>query len=432
VIARLPFSDTLKTMSFRFLTAGESHGPGLSAIVEGMPAGVPVVAEHIDVQLARRQRGYGRGGRMKIETDRAVISAGVRHGQTIGSPVALAVVNRDFESWQDVMSVAPLQQPYDADTPKRRPIEIPRPGHADYAGGLKYRQLSDMRNVLERASARETTMRVAVGAVARCLLESCAIHIGSHIVEIGGVRGDVGIVPPARDINAQADKSSVRCLDENATRQMEARIDAARDAGDTVGGVFEVVADGIPVGLGSHVHWDRKLDGRLAQALMSIHAMKGVEIGLGFEAARRGGSEVHDSFGTDGMDGMDGNAAASNGSPNGALSRPTNNAGGLEGGVTNGSPLVCRVAMKPIATLMNALPSVNMTTGEATGAHVERSDYCAVPAAGVVGEAMVAIVLADALLEKFGGDSLEELRESLSRHRDYSARLGQPLPPAVV
>ncbi len=411
-------------MSFRFLTAGESHGPGLSSIVEGMPAGVPVLAEHIDAQLARRQRGYGRGGRMKIETDRAVILGGVRHGQTIGSPVSLAVINRDFESWQDVMSVAPLEQAYAADTPKRRPIEIPRPGHADYAGGLKYRQLHDMRNVLERASARETTMRVAVGAVARCLLESCGIHIGSHVVEIGGVRGEVETAPPARDINEQADTSSVRCLDENATRQMEARIDAAREAGDTVGGVFEVVADGIPVGLGSHVHWDRKLDGRLAQALMSIHAMKGVEIGLGFEAARRGGSEVHDSFGA-------GNVAADASSSNGSLSRPTNNAGGLEGGVTNGSPLVCRVAMKPIATLMNALPSVNMTTGEATGAHVERSDYCAVPAAGVVGEAMVAIVLADALLEKFGGDSLEELRESLSRHRDYSARLGQPLPTAA-
>lgn len=388
----------------RFLTAGESHGPALTCIAEGMPAGVPVLAEHLNTQLARRQKGYGRGGRMKIETDQANISAGVRHGLTLGSPIALTVTNRDFNSWKEVMDPAPVA-PYPADTKKRRPIEIPRPGHADYAGGIKYRTLEDMRNVLERASARETTMRVATGALARRLLEECGIFIGSHVVEIGGVSISPSTLPPAKELNAVADLSSTRCLDEQSTREMEAVIDQARELGDTVGGVFEVVVDGLPIGLGSHVHWDRKLDGRLAGALMSIHAMKGVEIGLGFETARRRGSQVHDPF-----------------LPGNPLVRSSNNAGGLEGGVTNGQPLVCRVAMKPISTLMKALPSVNIISGEATGAHVERSDYCAVPAAGVVGEAMVALVLADALLEKFGGDTLEEIQDSLARHREYSAR----------
>ena len=392
-------------MNFRFLTAGESHGPALTAIVEGMPGGVPLLAEQIDVQLSRRQQGYGRGGRMKIETDRAQISAGIRHGLTMGGPIALTVVNRDYESWQDVMNPAPVA-PYPPDTKKRQPIEIPRPGHADYAGGVKYRTLHDMRNILERASARETTMRVAVGAVARRLLEECGVYIGSHVVSIGGVSSSVSELPAIAQLNETVDASPVRCLDEAASSAMRERIDAAREAGDTVGGVFEVVADGLPIGLGSHVHWDRKLDGRLAQGLMSIHAMKGVEIGLGFEAAQLSGSQVHDAFNL--------------GAP---LSRPTNNAGGLEGGVTNGKPLVCRVAMKPISTLMKALPSVNVTTAAPTPAHVERSDYCAVPAAGVVGEAMVAIVLADALLEKFGGDTLEELREALERHRELSALL---------
>ena len=399
-------------MHFRFLTAGESHGPALTTLVEGLPAGVPLLAEQINDQLARRQKGYGRGGRMKIETDRAQISAGVRHGLTIGSPIVLTVVNRDYESWTDVMNPAPVL-PYPHDNVKRRPIEVPRPGHVDYAGGLKYR-VQDMRNILERASARETTMRVAAGALARRLLEECGVFIGSHVLEIGGVQPQnlksgilPGSIPSAKELNEVADASSVRCLDEETSQQMEKRIDAAREAGDTVGGVFEVVVDGLPVGLGSHIQWDRKLDGRLAGALMSIHAMKGVEIGLGFETARRSGSQVHDPFTV--------------GNP---LERSSNNAGGLEGGVTNGEPLVCRVAMKPISTLMKALPSVNMTTGEATGAHVERSDYCAVPAAGVVGEAMVAIVLADALLEKFGGDSLEELQESLARHRAYCEERG--------
>jgi chorismate synthase len=389
-------------MPIRFLTAGESHGPALSAIVEGMPADVPLLAEQVDIHLARRQRGYGRGGRMKIETDRVTFGAGVRHGLTIGSPIALNVENRDYASWGDVMNPAPVE-PFAHDSVKTRPIEIPRPGHADWSGGLKYGAVSDMRNILERASARETTMRVAAGSVARALLEACGIFIGSHVVSIGGIEADIVSRPPACEINVLADASEVRCLDAAHEARFKARIDEASRAGDTVGGVFEVVADGLPVGLGSHVHWDRKLDGRLAGALMSIHAMKGVEIGLGFAAAHRSGSQVHDPF-----------------LPGDPLARPTNNAGGLEGGVTNGEPLVCRVAMKPISTLMKALPSVNVVSGEATAAHVERSDYCAVPAAGVVGEAMVALVLADALLEKFGGDNLLEVRERLERHRDYT------------
>ncbi len=405
-------------MSLRFLTAGESHGPALTTIIEGMPSGVPLLATQIDTHLARRQKGYGRGGRMLIETDRAEMSAGIRHGKTIGSPITLTVPNRDYASWGDVMNPAPVEK-YAHDSVKTRPIEVPRPGHVDFAGLVKYRpDNGDMRNILERASARETTMRVAAGSVARALLEACDISLGSHVVEIGGVKAPSAIESStriaARELNEIADASAVRCLDEISSQQMCARIDQASQNGDTVGGVFEVVVDGLPVGLGSHVHWDRKLDGRLAGALMSIHAMKGVEIGLGFEAARLSGSEVHDPFEQNG-----------NGTSSTRLGRTRNNAGGLEGGVTNGEPLVCRVAMKPISTLMKALPSVNTSTGEATKAHVERSDYCAVPAAGVVGEAMVALVLADALLEKFGSDSLQELLENLARHREYSAKIGQ-------
>ena len=402
-------------MPLRFLTAGESHGPALTAIIEGMPANVPLLAQQIDTHLARRQSGYGRGGRMKIETDRATISAGVRHGQTMGSPITLTVANRDFASWGDVMKIEPVER-YEFDSVKTRPIQIPRPGHVDFAGAVKYDPRdfdgqTDMRNILERASARETTMRVAVGSVARRLLEECGIFIGSHVVSIGDIGVDYGDVPNARTLNERADSSPVRVLDERAEAQMICAIDAAQKERDTLGGVFEVVVDGLPVGLGSHVHWDRKLDGLLAGALMSIHAMKGVEIGMGFEAARKRGSAVHDPF-----------ERGENGK---LLHRTRNNAGGLEGGVTNGEPLVCRVAMKPISTLMNALPSVNMTTGDAMAAHVERSDYCAVPAAGVVGEAMVALVLANALLDKFGGDSLGELRERVEMHREKTRALAR-------
>lgn len=402
-------------MSLRFLTAGESHGPALTAIIEGVPANVPLLAEQIDFHLARRQQGYGRGGRMKIETDRAAISSGVRHGRTMGSPITLTVENRDFTSWGDVMKPEPVER-YEFDSVKTRPIQIPRPGHVDFAGAVKYDPRdfdgqTDMRNILERASARETTMRVAAGSVARRVLEECGIFLGSHVVSIGETEVAYGNVPNARTLNEIADASPVRVLDKDAESRMIAAIDAAQKERDTLGGVFEVVCDGLPVGLGSHVHWDRKLDGLLAGALMSIHAMKGVEIGLGFEAARRRGSAVHDPF-----------ERGSNGK---ILERTRNNAGGLEGGVTNGEPLVCRVAMKPISTLMSALPSVNMTNGTATAAHVERSDYCAVPAAGVVGEAMVAFVLVNALLDKFGGDSLDELRERVETHRQKTRELAR-------
>jgi chorismate synthase len=350
---------------------------------------------------------------MKIETDRAEISAGIRHGFTMGSPIALTVVNSDFESWGDVMKAEPVAA-YAQNSVKTRPIEVPRPGHVDYSGLVKYAPAGgDMRNILERASARETTMRVAVGSVARRVLEECGIFIGSHVTEIGGIVADLDKIPAAKDLNERADASPVRCLDDIAAQNMILEIDAARESRDTVGGVFEIVVDGLPVGLGSHVHWDRKLDGRLAGALMSIHAMKGVEIGLGFEAARRRGSAVHDPF-----------SHAQNGSKH-PVSRTRNNAGGLEGGVTNGEPLICRVAMKPISTLMNALPSVNTSTGEATAAHVERSDYCAVPAAGVVGEAMVALVLVEALLEKFGGDHLAEIQDRVARHRTYTQNIAE-------
>lgn len=410
---QLPY--TLSKMSLRFLTAGESHGPALTSIIEGMPANVPLLASQIDNHLARRQMGYGRGGRMKIETDRAAISAGVRHGLTMGSPITLTVENRDFASWGDVMKAEPVER-YAYDSVKTRPIQIPRPGHVDFAGLAKYGPRDfdgnpDMRNILERASARETTMRVAAGSVARRLLEECGIWIGSHVVSIGTIEVAYGDVPDARTLNERADASPVRVLDSGVEAQMIEAIDLAQKERDTLGGVFEVVCDGLPVGLGSHVHWDRKLDGLLAGALMSIHAMKGVEIGLGFEAARRRGSAVHDPFerGTNGK----------------ILERTRNNAGGLEGGVTNGEPLVCRVAMKPISTLMKALPSVNMVNGDSTAAHVERSDYCAVPAAGVVGEAMVALVLVNALLDKFGGDSLEEIKERVDLHRQKTRELAR-------
>jgi chorismate synthase len=328
----------------------------------------------------------------------------------MGSPITLTVANSDYASWDDVMKPEPVER-YERNSVKTRPIQIPRPGHVDFAGFVKYQSRDwdgnpDMRNILERASARETTMRVAAGSVARRILEECGIFIGSHVVEIGGVVANDGSLPVAETLNERADASPVRCLDAESEAAMIKVIDEARDTRDTVGGVFEVVVDNLPVGLGSHVHWDRKLDGRLAGALMSIHAMKGVEIGLGFEAARRRGSQVHDPF--------------EHGNP---LSRPRNNAGGLEGGVTNGEPLVCRVAMKPISTLMNALPSVNVVTGESTAAHVERSDYCAVPAAGVVGESMVALVLAEALLEKFGGDTLAEITSRVEAHREQTRNL---------
>jgi chorismate synthase len=392
--------------TFRFTTSGESHGPALVAIVEGVPAGVPISGAAIDAELRRRQGGYGRGGRMRIESDRAELVSGVRHGETLGSPVTLVVKNRDWENWTAAMSPAPVDNAGD-DAAMRR-VFFPRPGHADLVGALKYDR-ADARDILERASARETAARVAAGAVAKALLSSVGISVGSHVVSLGGVVAAVpGELPD--DLSAAADPSPVRCLDGEAEGRMIDAIDAAKAAGDTLGGVVEVVARGVPAGLGSHVAWDRKLDGRLAGALMSIQAIKGVEIGLGFEGAARPGSRVHDPIVLEG-----GRAALG-----GGYGRAGNNAGGLEGGITTGQPLVLRAAMKPISTLMQPLPTVDLRTGAVAEAVRERSDVCAVPAAGVVAEAMVALVLAAALLEKVGGDSLAEVRRNLD---GYLARI---------
>ncbi|HEX2201900.1 MAG TPA: chorismate synthase [Longimicrobium sp.] len=398
---------------FRFTTAGESHGPALLCTVEGLPAGLPLDADGIDRELRRRQGGYGRGGRMRIESDRAEILSGVRHGETLGSPVALLVRNRDWANWTDAMSPAPVESQGDDEAMRR--VFFPRPGHADLVGALKYDR-TDARDVLERASARETTMRVAAGALAKRLLAELGIAVGSHVVSLGGIVARPPSALPA-DLNAASDPSPVRCLDPEAEGAMIDAIDAAKRDGDTLGGVVEVVARGLPAGLGAHVSWDRKLDGRLAGALMSVQAIKGVEIGLGFEAALRPGSRVHDAITLDG--------AAERG---GGYGRVSNHAGGVEGGITTGQPLVVRAAMKPISTLMRPLGTVDLRTGEAAEAVRERSDVCAVPAAGVVAEAMVAIVLADAVLEKFGGDSLGELRRNfegyLERIRERGAYAG--------
>ncbi|MCL2776901.1 MAG: chorismate synthase [Polyangiaceae bacterium] len=376
---------------FRWMTAGESHGPRLVAIVEGVPAGLELLAAHINEDLARRQRGYGRGGRMKIEVDRVEFAAGVRNGETLGSPIAMTITNHDHQSWLDRMSPAPMPSEPEA-------LTRPRPGHADLAGGLKYDR-RDLRDVLERASARETAARTAVGAVAKRLLAAVGIDVFAHVLAIGPVRA-AHLELTHEEIKARARSSDLACADEIAEASMKAAIRDAAHAGDTLGGVFEVIAANVPTGLGAHVHWDRKLDGRLAQALMSIQAIKGVEIGDGFEAARSLGSEVHDAIEYD--------ATTKH------FTRPTNRAGGLEGGITNGAPVVCRAAMKPIATLKKALPSVDIRTKLPYAAAFERSDVCAVPAASVVGEAMVAIVLADALLEKFGSDSIKELLRNVN------------------
>jgi chorismate synthase len=388
----------------RFLTAGESHGPALTTIVEGLPAGVPVERESIDADLRRRQGGYGRGGRMKIESDAVEILSGVRHGRTIGSPVSLLVRNRDHENWRDVMSPEP--QP-DAARERRR-LHYPRPGHADLAGALKY-GTADLRNVVERASARETTARVAAGALARALLREAGIEVRSHVLRIGQA------ALPAGDVEWEGldaiEDSPVRCVDPRAGEAMVAEIDRAKKDGDSVGGVVEVIARGVPAGLGSYGQWDRKLDGRIAQALMSIHAVKAVAIGGGFAGGETRGSAFHDEIVWDEARG---------------LARPTNRAGGLEGGVTNGQDVRAQAVVKPIPTLLIALRSVDLRTREPRKASVERSDTCVVPAAGVVAEAMLALVLADALLEKAGGDSLDELLAHLEATRERQRRLAGP------
>jgi chorismate synthase len=405
--------------AFRFLTAGESHGPALGVTVEGVPAGLALTADGLAVDLARRQRGYGRGARQTIEQDRAEILAGVRHGLTLGSPILLLVRNRDWENWTEVMQVDPL----DAEQAERvrtaseegnkraTPVTRVRPGHADLAGALKY-GFNDVRNVLERASARETAARVAAGGVARAFLAELGIEAWSFTAEVGGVALDPVNATLSRD---EADASPLRCPDPEAEERMIARIDEARSAGDTVGGVFEVVVHGLPIGLGSYVHWDRRVDAAIAAAVMSINIVKGVEFGLGFEQTRRFGSGVHDVI--EGRDDA------------GRWVHRTNNAGGLTGGVTNGEPLVVRGAVKPISTLARPLPSADLITGEAVDkAHYERSDISVVPAAGVVGEAMVLLTLAAFVLEKFGGDTMEDVKTNVA---SYRARLARPIAPPV-
>lgn len=391
----------------RFTTAGESHGPALVSVLEGMPAGVPLLAADVDTQLARRQQGYGRGRRMQIETDRIEFLSGVRAGETLGSPIAMLVRNSDWKNWLEIMDPAPRDG--DEAGARKRAVTRVRPGHADLTGILKYDR-TDARDILERASARETTARVAAGAICRVLLREVGVSIGSHLVHLGGIDA----VRPddlPEDINAVSDASPLRTLDPHAEAAMIERIDAIKKEGNTLGGICEVVVRGLPVGLGSHVSWETRIDGRLGQAMLSIPAVKGVEIGLGFETARRTGAEVHDEI-----------EPALGRTRAGHVRRKTNRAGGTEGGMTTGEELVIRVAMKPISTLMRPLGTVDTKTGEYATAVAERSDVTAVPAMGVIAEAMAAYVLADALLEKCGGNSLGEVQRNLA---GYLARLDE-------
>ena len=378
----------------KFLTAGESHGQGLLGILDGMLAGLEISEDYIGVQLARRQMGYGRGGRMKIEKDHAEIWCGVRHGKTLGAPVGLIIRNKDWENWTTKMSVETVDA-------QIRKVTLPRPGHADLAGIQKY-EFDDIRNVLERSSARETTMRVGLGSVCRKLLEEVGIEVGSRVIQIHDVKDEsVSDISP-NQLSKRADASPVRCLDKEVESAMVKTINNAKTSGDSVGGIFEVIANGIPYGLGAHTQWDRKLHTRISAMLMSVNAFKGIEIGAGFGEAEKLGSEVHDEIGHDGE----------------KFIRYTNNAGGIEGGMSNAQPIVIRMAMKPIPTLIKPLRSVDIRTKEKKDAHKERTDSCAVPAASIIAESMLCFVLADALLEKFGGDSVNQFKA----HMDASAK----------
>ena len=383
----------------RYLTAGESHGPRLTAIIEGVPAGLPLTADYINAELKRRQGGYGRGDRMKIESDQVEITSGVRHGLTMGGPITLNVTNLDHQKWLEIMSAA------DVDEKKKglRKITKPRPGHADLVGGMKYR-FDDLRNSLERSSARETTMRVAVGAVAKRLLEEIGVEVASHIVTFGGIDIDVPNDLTVAEIKERAAQSEVSIVNPEREEEIKAYIDQIKKDGDTIGGVIETVVGGVPVGLGSYVQWDKKLDAKIAQGVVSINAFKGVEFGVGFEAGRLKGSQVMDEILWSEEDGF---------------TRRTNNLGGFEGGMTNGQPIVVRGVMKPIPTLYKPLMSVDIETHEPYKATVERSDPTALPAAGVVMESVVATVLATEILEKFSSDNLEELKDAVARHREF-------------
>jgi chorismate synthase len=385
---------------FRFLTGGESHGRGLVAIVEGMVAALSLEEGYINKQLKRRQQGYGRGPRMKIEEDKAEIMAGVRHGFTTGSPISLFIANRDWQNWQEQLSVSPVEKEVE-------PVTYPRPGHADLAGVTKY-GLEDIRPVIERASARETATRVVVGAIARRFLEELGISVHSHTVAIGQYHCEQD---KASSIDwQQVEASPVRCAHAELEKAMMAAIDEAKASGDTLGGIFEVIATGIPIGLGSYVSWDRRLNGRIAQAIMSINAVKGVEIGAGFALAELKGSQAHDVI-------EPGPSSKAKGLP---WQHATNRAGGIEGGISNGEDIIVRAAVKPIATLASPLPSIDLRSGKKVKAHYERSDICVVPAAGVIAEAMLAIVLADACLDKFGGDNL---KETVANYRNYLSNI---------
>ncbi len=390
---------------FRFLTGGESHGKGLVAIVEGMVAALPLEEGYINKQLKRRQQGYGRGPRMKIEDDKAEIIAGVRYGLTTGSPIALFITNRDWQNWQEQLSISPVEK-------EAEPVTLPRPGHADLAGVTKY-GLKDIRPIIERASARETAARVAVGAIARRFLEEMGVAIHSHTLAIGPHRWER---PKANSIDwGKVEASPVRCAHAELEKSMMAAVDEAKANGDTLGGVFEVIATGVPIGLGSHVSWDRRLDGRIAQATMSINAVKGVEIGAGFALTELKGSQAHDV-----IEPSPPSVIASEAKQSLPWRHATNRAGGIEGGISNGENIIVKAVIKPIATLASPLPSIDLRSGEVAKAHYERSDICVVPAAGVIAEAMLAIVLADACLEKFGGDNLKEI---LANYRNYLSNI---------
>ena len=383
----------------RYLTAGESHGPRLTAIIEGVPAGLPLTTDYINLELKRRQGGYGRGARMKIESDKVEITSGVRHGRTMGGPITLNVINLDHQKWLDIMNVA------DVDDQKKelRKITRPRPGHADLVGGMKYR-FDDLRNSLERSSARETTMRVAVGAVAKRLLEEIGVEVASHIVSFGGIDVEIPENLTVSEIKKRARQSEVSIVNPEREEEIRSYIDQIKKDGDTIGGIVETIVGGVPVGLGSYVQWDRKLDAKIAQGVVSINAFKGVEFGVGFEAGRLKGSQVMDEILWSKEDGF---------------TRRTNNLGGFEGGMTNGEPIIVRGVMKPIPTLYKPLMSVDIETHEPYKATVERSDPTALPAAGVVMEAVVATVLATEILEKFSSDNLDELKEAVQQYRDY-------------